>query len=226
MVLTRVEMMGVTILEPVTSLTDLITATVCFVSYYRLIQNPSNELAHRLLRNYFLFMGLTTAFAGVIGHALLYLVTPDWKAIGWTCSALAIFCIERSSILSSPVLTDVWKKRLTWLAGLQFVLFMLLIINPPTRSFDTVKLNSAIGLGVFTLAVQAAAYRKDLHQGRRWIIGSILFGLIPAYIYNAEISLHTWFNFHDISHVLMATAMYIMYIGARDISHSPMSQAS
>ena len=85
---------GVQILEPVTSLTDLITALVCFYAFYRLSKLDRHGKVYTYFRYYFLWTGIATTCAAFIGHAFLYLFSFEWKMIGWAFSATGILFIE------------------------------------------------------------------------------------------------------------------------------------
>lgn len=219
MELTEIDLWGLRILEPVTSLTDLITATVCFWAYSRLRALERPEVEHRFLRLYFFLMGAAVTFSAFIGHAFLYAFSPAWKMIGWTCSSLAILLAELSSLQAiRPALSSGWVQRWRGLFVLQWLVFMGLIINPATRSFEMVKLNSSLGLAGFVLTFQGFHYWRSREDGRLLLMLGIALGIFPAIIYSNEISLHRWFNYHDISHVLMAIDMYVIYRGARLIA--------
>ncbi|MEM7370131.1 MAG: hypothetical protein AAF587_16105 [Bacteroidota bacterium] len=161
-------------------------------------------------------MGLATCSAGLIGHAFLYMVSFNWKMIGWTFSAFAIYLIERSAIhFTKAFLTD---KQVQWLYRInvaQILIFFLVILNPETRTFSAVKINSTIGLVGFVLPLHLLNYKRTHHPGSRQLLLGIVAGIFPAITFNFEITFHKWFNYHDISHVLMAMVMFAMYLGAR-----------
>ncbi|MDX2286805.1 MAG: hypothetical protein NW241_21750 [Bacteroidia bacterium] len=221
MELTQIDLMGVRVLEPVTSLTDLITATVSYYAFFRLRQLRRPEPVHHYFKAYFLLMGISMTFAGLIGHAFLYLVDESWKAIGWTFSALSIAMLGWGAALAlRPVLGERWITGIRIWLILQFLIFMASILNPDTRSFDNVKINSAVGMVGIVLPLTWYAWRRSPLRGR-WIkMAGIVLGLLPSITYNLEISLHKWFNYHDISHVLMATCMYVIYLGARSLAET------
>lgn len=221
MELTQIEPFGILVLEPVTSLTDLITATVCFFAFYRLRQIGRTEPEHVFFRNYFLLMGCTTVAAGLIGHAFLYMVNFNWKMIGWSFSALAIFSIERSAILmAKPWLSSKQTKWLYTVNVAQLIIFFLVILNPETRSFNAVKTNSAIGLVGMVALLHMWIYRHTQKAGNRQVAIAICLGLLPAITFNGQITLHKWFNYHDISHVLMAMVTFAIYLGAKTLATS------
>lgn len=218
MTYTHLDLAGIVILEPVTSLTDLLTASVCFFAYWQLRKFQPDHWPTKMLRYYFLGMGGAVGISAVIGHAFLYTLTPNWKMMGWTCSGLAILFISRSSILRlQSALPDKIPTAIAWWPVIQFVIFMCAIIWPETRSFDTVKLNATLGMTLIAIPLQYIIWFKTRHPGHLRFALGLSMGIFPAIIYNNEISLHAWFNYHDISHVLMAMAMFVQFTGVRMI---------
>ena len=215
---TQIEPFGILILEPVTSLTDFITSVVCYFSFYLLNRQNRTDMIHLFFKLYFLSMGIATSLAAFIGHAFLYLFSFDWKMIGWIFSAIAILMLQLSSIrLISPFFNKhiiIWILRLVFL---QIALFLISLYFPETRGFNMVKINSTIGLIGIVLPIHIYAWLQFKSQGSKWIAVAILWALIPGIVYNTEFTLHTWFNYHDLSHVLMSIFIIIMYFGASRI---------
>jgi hypothetical protein len=90
------------------------------------------------------------------------------------------------------------------------------------HSFETVRVNSAFGLLGIVLPIQLYGYRA-LGMKRSAIIAlGILSNIAPALIHAARFSYNRWFNFNDLSHIVMIGCFYIMYRGAKmvDVKHS------
>ncbi|RMG74418.1 MAG: hypothetical protein D6722_02505 [Bacteroidetes bacterium] len=197
----------------------MITAAVCIWAFFQLKKVGRPEKEYRYFARYFLFMGIGVGFAGIIGHGFLYLVTPAWKAIGWTCSSLGVLFLELSSLESvAPSLKPSSKRVFQGIFFLQWLVFMALIIYPDTRSFEVVKMNSGIGIAGFSLALQFFRFSQTRERGRAILMLGIVLGFLPAMVFSYEIALHRWFNHHDISHVLMALDMYIIFLGGRQLA--------
>ena len=78
--LTSIDIAGIKILEPVTTITDLLVTVVCFYAFFHLRTHSHKQTKHvKFYRYFFLFMGLATLLGGIIGHAFLYLFTFAWK---------------------------------------------------------------------------------------------------------------------------------------------------
>ncbi|MEZ4826734.1 MAG: hypothetical protein R3C61_10650 [Bacteroidia bacterium] len=215
MELTQINPLGILILEPVTSLTDFITAIVCFLSFMILYRQNVQGKVFNLMRSYFLLMGIGMTSAAFIGHAFQYLVTTDWKMIGWIFSAVALMLLGFSS--AEYALPYIGKRRARLIQGflvIQLIGFLIAMIIPATRDFSTVKINSSIGLVGVVLPVHAWLWLQHKAGGSRIISLAVIWGIIPAIVYNTEFTLHRYFNYHDISHVLMSIFILIMLRGA------------
>jgi len=206
--------------EPVTSATDFLTAMVCLWAFWRLSMIPKQGIVSererpiKLMVRYFLFMGIGMGFAAITGHLMQAYVPWETKMIGWSFSAIALNHFERMSLeLARPYLGEKRSKWVElWIWG-HFSLFFLSLCFPTTRNFEIVKLNSTLSLVGTVLPLQFIAFRFQQVKPSRWYIGAVIFGILPAIVFNMEISLSRWFNFHDISHVLMATYSFILFLG-------------
>uniref|UniRef100_UPI0024A854D2 DUF6962 family protein n=1 Tax=Phaeodactylibacter xiamenensis TaxID=1524460 RepID=UPI0024A854D2 len=97
----------------------------------------------------------------------------------------------------------------------KYLAFWTLILT--TQSFLATQAQAAIGLIGIVLPLQAYHYLHTRHPGSRAIVFALLFSFLPAITYNAKLSLHTYFNHHDISHLLMAVCLFLIYRGVDQI---------
>ena len=181
----------------------------------------------RWFRRYFLFLGIGLCLAGLLGHAFFYATGYNWnyKTIGWTGSALAVFCLERGTILGfRNKLSNTWIQVLLIGQVIKLLIFFYLISYPNPGSFEFVKANTAIGIGGIVLIGQGILYRMDKIEGRLFIVGGVLFGVLTALVYNNQITLNKWFNYHDISHLMTAISIFIMFTGVRKILQDSLGQ--
>ncbi len=207
-----IEVFGITILEPMTSFTDLVTALVCFYAFYRLTQLRLSGRVYNWLRYYFLMTGIATACAAFIGHAFLYLFSFEWKMIGWVFSATGIVLIELGSIEYVKPHLPKWLYKILMPAVLiQYVAFWVVMLV--TKNFLVTQAQAGIGLVAVVFPLHLYHYWKTRHRGSGIIVGAILFSILPGITYNTQLTFHHYFNYHDISHLLMATSMFILYRG-------------
>lgn len=215
---TSIIIFGFLIEEPITSLTDVLTGLVSLVAFYRLQRLELQDNAHLLFKYYFLFMGIATISAGFLGHAFQYIVGFNAKAIGWTWSALGLFFLENSALsYYQKVKGTAALNKLRLLILLQLVAYLILVINPTTRIFKLVQINSVIGMIFISLPLFLYFHQKNKSVGSRWVILGMLASFLPGLVYSNRITLHDYFNYHDISHLLMAGCIYLLYHGAKQL---------
>ncbi len=212
---------GLTIQEPVTTATDFITAMVCLYSFFRLTSMGGSGLVYQLLRLYFITMFVAMGFAAFAGHAFQSYLSADHKAIGWGFSAIAIGVLEIASAeIVKEQLGIKTIRRLQAVMILHAFIFFILLFNTETRNFNMVKTSTSIGLIGFVLPIHFYHWYKTRHIGSQWFVIAVLWAIIPAIVFNLEISVSRWFNFHDISHVMMAAFTLILFRGSKKFSNA------
>lgn len=232
---TEIIIWGIKILEPVTTLTDVIISLVCFFAYIKIRQMGIRTLTYKFFYNFFLLMGIATAIGGLIGHGFLYVFEfkgtfPDWatgailewmqkaaqigwKLPGWLVSMISIWLLERASIeyskqiLNKKVIKLMKIANLVELATFMFLAFYFL-------NFRFVEIHSGFGLLAVNLPIHIWVYSKTKSKASRIMIWAIAASTLSAIAFKGEIIIHTWFNHFDLSHTLMAISAYIFYRAA------------
>lgn len=203
---------GIVILEPVGSLTDFITGITGIVVAYLIWKKKSPETSMQLFFMYFLFTGMATVCAGTIGHAFLYYLSPEWKMVGWSLSALGLFFFERASIVFfKKNISPKAFKVLNYLTLIQLGIFYILLIIPFTRSFKIVQLNATFCYAGIILPLYVHSIIRWKFIKSWYVIFGIAFAALIAYVYNTEVTIHKWFNHHSLTHVLMTCFVLYMY---------------
>lgn len=216
---TIINIFGLKILEPVTTLTDLIVSLVCYISFSRLLKLNKQDLHFKLLNWFFLTMAIATTFGGLIGHGFLYLFSFGWKLPGWLTSMLSISLLERASIeYAKPLLKPSLRKIMDWANIIELLTFMALTFS--TLNFRFVEIHSAFGLLVINTPLHIYVYWKTRNYASRTMLIAISFALFSALIFMNEISLHKWFNYLDLSHILMAIGAFFFYRAALNFNLS------
>lgn len=212
-VATKIEIFGLLILEPVTTLTDLFVSAVCFYAFVRLLKLNKPELHFKLFNWFFLTMGIATLFGGLIGHGFLYYFSFGWKLPGWLTSMLAISLLERASIeYAKPLLNKRLRIFLDWANIIELLIFMALTFS--TLNFRFVEIHSAFGLLVINTPLHLYVYWKTRSEGSKYMLFAIGFAMLSALVYMNEVSIHKWFNHFDLSHSFMTVAAYIFYLAS------------
>lgn len=205
-----IELFGITIMEPVVTLTDFIITAVCLFAYFKLRKKNLPGKVHEYMRWYFLLMAIATFLGGLLGHALQEQVGLVWKLPGWLISMLAVSAIERASIMYAfPLLKQRFARFLEFANIVELLFFAALTFG--TVNFFFIQVHSAYGLGLVVLPIHFYIFRQTQNSGSRIICLSILFATLAAFFYTTEISPSIWFNHLDVAHTIMAISMYFFY---------------
>ncbi len=202
--------------EPVTTLTDFLVAIVAMYAFFRFVSYKGEKDSFYLkYQIYFLCFAIGMTSAAWLGHGFQAYVSPRWKTIGWFMSATGQLFLIVASIEQMKIR---WSDKFrNWAKGgviAKYLLFSLIIFNPETSSFRWVQFNSSIDLIALVLPMQLFFYSKTGLKGSLILVLAILFAMIPGLIFSSEWSLGRWFNFHDISHTMMAVFMLFMFYGS------------
>jgi hypothetical protein len=225
-----VEIFGIRMDEPVTTITDLIVAAVCFYAFYRLHKIPTRNKMHRYLKVYFFSMGLATTIGGIVGHGFLYLfsyseglpVSP-WKLPGWLTSMISIAMIERASIeYARKLIRPTVGRFFAWLNIIELTTFV--IITFTTLDFFFVEVHSAYGLLIVVSSFNGYVYYRTKNEASKYFLIAVAISAVSALIFMNEWAPHKWFNHFDVSHCLMATSAWLFYKGAMKAIYDPLAQ--
>ena len=204
---------GIRIDEPVATITDLLVSAVCTYAYEQMRRMGLNDWSQIHFRRYFLLVAIATAWGGIIGHGFLYAFTFAWKLPGWIVGIVSVALVERSAISHAQGLI---KPKI----GKFFLVFniiemcVILAITMITLDFEWVQYHNGYGLLINVAGFHGYSYYRTRDKGSLIILGAVVVTSVASVVFTNEISLHTWFNYIDISHVLLAVAAYIMYLGA------------
>jgi hypothetical protein len=205
--------------EPVTVVTDLLVSAVCFYAFVQLSRTSTVGRTHLFFRYYFLLMGVATFLGGIIGHGFLYALSFGWKLPGWIISMISVTLIERSAIeYARPFVKESIVKIFLVVNVLELVLVMSITMY--TLNFKWVEFHSGYGLLAIVLPFHAYCFYRTRDQASLIIMLSVAIASLAALVYMLKISFHMWFNYLDISHVVMAIGAYFFYRGAKQLDSS------
>lgn len=222
--LTTISIWGLRIDEPIVTLTDLMVSAVCFVSAYKLHQSGKTGRTFLYFKIYFFSMGVATLLGGIIGHAFLYAFSFYWKLPGWITSMISIMFVERAAIEH----TRIWLKPgiikvLGVINIIEFLTFLTLTIV--TLDFFFVEFHSGYGLMFVVLSLEGFLFLKTRNEAGKYILAGIAFAAVAAIFFMTKTSPHRWFDYLCVSHVLMAIAAWLFYLGAIRIDMHQMKES-
>ena len=212
-----IHILGIRVDEPMTTLTDLLVSVVCFYAFYTLTKKKLPGRTQLYFRYYFLLMGIATLLGGLVGHGFLYMLSFEWKLPGWITSMLSVALIERSAIqhAKSFIKPEVGKSLLV-INVIELVLVMT--ITMITLDFAWVEFHSGYGLLAIVAPFHGWVYFKTRDRGSAYILLAVALASVAALFYMNKVSIHTWFNYLDISHTVMAIAAFVFYLGALNLN--------
>lgn len=199
-------------MEPVATLTDLLVAGVCLYAFVKLHKRRSREKSVIYFKYFFLCMAVSTTLGGIIGHGFLYAFGFAWKLPGWVVGMSSVAFMERAAIKQAR--SAMHKGVNTFLAYMNIIeLAAFIFIAFYTLNFFYVEVHAAYGLMV-VFFLEAVVYVKKKDKQSRYILFAVFVSALAAFVHIAKLSPHTWFNYIDLSHVLMAAGSYLFYRGA------------
>jgi hypothetical protein len=212
----QIELFGIRIDEPIVTLTDLLVSFLCFLYFYKMSNSSRKGKVFTYFKYYFLIMGLATTFGGIIGHAFYYEFSKSWKLVGWIISMFAIMLIERGAIEHTRI---VLNKKYVKIFGIinivEFLIFLGLVFY--TLDFFYVQLHSGYGLMFVVFTIEVLLFLKTKNEATKYIMAGIGFAALSALAFATKFSIHEWFNYLSLSHVMMAVATVFIYGGVKRI---------
>ena len=207
------------IAEPVTSTTDLLVALVSLIGFLILTKVKPNQRTelHSYFKLYFFFFFLGMLSAALFGHALKTHIHPNLKVIGWSTSLLAQLFLCLGSLFSVQTLISTkWFNVIKYSLFSQCIIYLSFVIL--TANFTLTQIALAVMLLGFAFPLNFYAFRKTKSNGNLWLLLAINLAIFTAFMFNLKLSFSRWFNYHDISHTLMAIVTGFVVIGATKLS--------
>ncbi len=218
-IMPSIRIWDIIILEPITVLTNLIIAITAWWAASRLKKQGSNEKVLYYARLFFLWIAMGTFVGGVVGHALLHYTGIWGKIPGWYISMVGVAMLERSAIIHGrlymrPGLGRFFSK----FNYFEIAVFMLLSIL--TFNFLFVEIHAFYGLFVVVFCFALYVYQQSKDKALIHVFVATFWGLLAALCHAMKWSLHTYFNYNDISHIFMTISVVYYYKGYSQLGKS------
>jgi len=213
------DLLGIQITEPFTWLTNWLVATFVLSYGHFLYRDKLADATQKYWSFFFVFVGIAS-LAGGTAHGFINYVGQNFHYAAWIFTGMAVFAAELATIQLIENKKVKSAVRLIIYAQLLIMSGSVLYLN----NFNSVRINSAVGLVGVVIPISVLHYLK--HKDRRsiLIILGVLSNLIPGAIHTFKISYNQWFNFNDISHIIMLFCFYILYKGAKQNENIEMAK--
>lgn len=217
-----IEVFNLRIDEPITTLTDMLMAAICFYAFFRIRKLETTVRIKWYFKYYFLTLGFGAVFGGLLGHAFLYSLSPYWKLVSWILILLSVVCFVHALVqLALPLVRPVFARIIILLNLLIFTLAT--IITVWTLDFTAVKLYTVFGMFIVVGSLSLYIYRKTGNRGVAMLLVAVSIALLPAFVFSFKWGFSPWFNHNDICHVILSISALVIYKGAAQILESPAS---
>ena len=208
-----IEILNLRIDEPITTVTDLLFAAICFYAFFQIRKMESGGRVRWYFKYYFLTLGLGALFGGIFGHAFLYRLSPGWKMVSWILTLFSVALITHALVELSRPLVKPWFSK--WVSRINLlILAFALFYTLWTLAFSPVKYYSIFGLVIVVGSLSYYIFLKTRKRGVTVLMAAVGLGFISALVFSFEWGLSPWFNHNDISHVILSFSVFGMYKGA------------
>ncbi|HNA57720.1 MAG TPA: hypothetical protein PK511_03440 [Chitinophagales bacterium] len=202
--------------EPMTSLTDILLAVTSFVLVAR-IRNCLNEsFFNNAWRMFFLCMGISTSI-GTIAHAIngssaQQLFNILWMAMTFASSTAVFYAVHATIRFMRS--SGQWRKIFMAINVIALIVFLL--YTAAFNNFEIFKIHAAVGVVIIFLTHTIAWLRN--HHGSGWVAVGMGLSILTVVIHSMQLSISKWFNYKDISHVIMLVSLICIYNGIHAMS--------
>ena len=202
--------------EPTTAITDFMLSAFCLWCYKAVLSyNRKREYrSHWAL--FFLFVACSTFFGGC-AHSVSCLQNTLYYKIAWLLmqlsSGISLYFAQKA-VFSTEVKNPKTKSILNTLALIQIISFCVCVIV--FMDFIVVATNSLIGL-LQLLIICFPKTRTKLAYKSLVSLG-FLTSFLTIYVNRTQLSYAYWFNYNDISHLIIFTSLLLLY---KAIKHKP-----
>jgi hypothetical protein len=211
MSITSTHIFGFNLLEPVTVLTNVLISAFCLYFYLKLNHLGNQPKLKKYWRLFFLFFGIS-AILGGIAHGFKPYFEPlifyyVWLSMNLTGLVIAYYLLCTNLEFAK---LEKQKKQILY-ALILFITVLFSVITLTTNNFLSVKINGGIAV-IISLITHFQTYRKGM-PGSGYISFGFAFSLLSIVVHSAQFSISEWFNYKDISHVIMNISLYFIFVG-------------
>lgn len=165
---------------------------------------------------WFIFLvGISSCF-GSTAHAVHYqLGGVFFDVVFYIMNAFSLisiyFCFKAPFIYNSVERANPNKKVMylimLWIAS-------LLIFTLVRNNFLIIKVHAGIVL-IFSFIVHLIFYIRTKEKGSRLVVTGIGISFLSIIVHSLKFSIHEWFNYKDLAHVIIFFSLIIIYKGVK-----------
>ncbi len=207
---TEIDIAGIIVRDPITAITNL--AIFAFgIGCYRRLRKEDIEFPNKNWTFFFLLVALSSLI-GTIVHGFSSYTSPEVHFhIWWLMCVLQGAGITFAQLGVGNCVFPQNKSLVGIFVLIQFVAFAILLYT--TRSFGVTKVHVALGL--IPIMIYYVFQGMKGQKAEILVATGIGISALTAVVHSLKISLNEWFNYNDISHLLIITSIVFMYRGVK-----------
>ena len=207
---TEIEIGGIIVRDPVTAVTNLGIFAAGFISYLQLrkqkLQFPNKNWIY-----FFLLMGLSSLVAVVV-HGFSYYTTPEVHFnIWWVMGAIQGAGVTLAQFGFASNVLSKFRMLVISIVTLQFGAFA--VGSYIVGTFAIAKIHLAVGLVPIMLYYIYVSFKG--RRAEMLVASGIGISALTALVHGLKMSIHEYFNYNDIAHVLIIASLVVMYKGVK-----------
>jgi len=213
----QIELLSLTIVEPMTTLTDyMITVAACYFGLQLAFSRRDEQRCRYFWAVGFMFIGLGALLGGTSHGFVNYLsdaaLNAVWKGTLATVGLSMAFAVA-GTVISNVSLTA-WRKLLHGLNVIGLLFYTAWVSRH--GGYLAVIVITVASLGLIAMLQMKVLVRNN-SSAARWIVAGVLVSFLSAAIQRSGIALHQHFNHNDLYHVVQLLGLYLLYRGVAQL---------
>ena len=210
--------------EPITVLTDMLVAGVCVFAFIKTKTKQSIK-GIQLYRWFFLTTGISTLVSAIIGHAFLYQWGFSAKIYGWVTGIVSVAFGQYAALYhTKETIGEKIFSILFWTNAFEICLALVLVFI--VFKFEVVEVHSAIGLIFSVTLLEYINYKRTKSVLSKYMMIGVGIAVLAVLCHVFKLAISVWFNHMDLSHVIIALSVYMMYKGVHDFINKNNTQTT
>jgi hypothetical protein len=212
--LPSLDIAGVTIYEPTTTVTDYLITVFAIVFGGRLLKGAFDGRYHSrwFWSLGFLFIGLG-AFLGGTSHGFVEYLGDEGLRLIWKGT---VYCVGFSMIfaVAGTIEGSVGNVKVrNTLHGANALAFAIYAAWMVSHSAFIYVIYYYVPAMTSVALIQVWAYWRDRQPSAPWIIAGVIVTLLGAIIQQSGFTLHRHFNHNDLYHIVQIVGLWLLYRG-------------
>jgi hypothetical protein len=209
---TYIAILGFPVFEPMILLTNLVLFILSII-FFQTLASYSVKYGKQM-GAFILLLGVSSLF-GAIAHAIHYqLGRLFFNAVFFLMNASSLFSVYYCFRAAIDYTGREGRNRKPYYFAVMAWIIIMLSVCLIFKDFLLIKIHAGLVL-IYSLIAHLWAKRNKNEKGNGLVTLGFLLSFLPILVHSLKISVNEWFNYKDISHVIMIVSLSIIYLGAK-----------